>query len=120
MAKEQENFLDYIPKHNALFEFRENHVGNIEVKVQNKGFFNKVAQVFAKRPKFSYIELDEFGSFIWREMDGQKSVYEIGQQVKQEFGEKAEPLYERLSEFIKILHKNHYVVYQNKLKKKER
>lgn len=119
MVRKQDNFLDYIPKHNALFEFRENKVGNIEIKVQNKGFFNKMAQVLAKRPKYSYIELDGFGSFVWRQIDGQRTVYEIGQLIKNEFGEKAEPLYERLSKFVQILHKNHYVVYQNKIKKKE-
>ena len=116
--KQQENFLDYVPKHNSLFEYRDNKAGNIEVKVHNKGVFNKIAQVFAKRPKYSFIELDEFGSFIWRQMDGEKTIYEIGLAVKEHFGEKAEPLYERLCEFIKILHKNHFVVYMNKIKTK--
>ena len=116
--KQQENFLDYVPKHNSLFEYRDNKAGNIEVKVHNNGIFNKIAQVFAKRPKYSFIELDEFGSFIWRQMDGEKTIYEIGIAVKEHFGEKAEPLYERLCEFIKILHKNHFVVYMNKIKTK--
>ena len=92
MAKQQENFLDYIPKHNSLFEYHENEAGNIEVKVHNKGIFNKIAQVVAKRPKYSNIELDAFGSFIWRQMDGCRSIYEIGELVKAEFGDKAEPL----------------------------
>lgn len=118
MAKEQENFLDYIPRHNSLFEYRENASGNIEVKVQNKGLFNKIAQVIAKKPKYSYIELEGFGSFIWKQMDGERTVYEIGKLLKAEYGEKAEPLYERLCTFIKILHKNHYIVYVNKMKQK--
>ena len=32
--------------------------------------------------------------------------------------DKAEPLYERLSTYIKILHDNKFVVYMNKIKKK--
>lgn len=119
MAKKQENFLDYVPKHNSLFEYQENKAGNIEVKVHNKGLFHKIAQVIARRPKYSYIELDEFGSFVWRQMDGARSVYDIGTLVKAEFGEKAEPLYERLCTFIRILHKNHFVVYKNKIKEKK-
>lgn len=114
----QDNFLDYVPKHNVLFEYRENKAGNIEVKIHNKGFFNKIAQIFAKRPKYSYIELDEFGSFIWRQMDGQRTIFDIGNLVKEHFGEKAEPLYDRLCTFIKILHKNHFIVYMNKIKQK--
>jgi hypothetical protein len=46
------------------------------------------------------------------------TVYEIGQRVKEQFGDKAEPLYERLSTYIKILHENKFVVYMNKIKKK--
>jgi len=38
--------------------------------------------------------------------------------VKEQFGDKAEPLYERLSTYIKILHDNKFVVYMNKIKKK--
>ncbi len=114
MAK-RENFLDYVPKHNSLFEYQDNKAGNIEVKVHNKGFFNKIAQLLFKKPKYSFIELDEFGSFVWRQMNGERNIYEIGELVKAKFGDKAEPLYERLCGFIKILHKNHYVVYVNKM-----
>ncbi len=116
MAKKPaENYLDYIPKRNVLYEWKENEQGNVEVKVHNKGVINKLAQVFFKKPKYSFIELDEFGSFIWRTMDGEQSIYQIGEKVSEHFGEKAEPLYERLSQFIKILHNNHYVVYVNKI-----
>lgn len=119
MAKNKENFLDYIPRPNALYEWKTNDVGNIEIRVHNKGVFNKLAQVFFKRPKYSNIELDEFGSFVWKSMDGKRSIYEIGKSVKENFGEKAEPLYERLAAFIKILHNNHFIVYENKIAKKD-
>lgn len=121
MAKKQkDNYLDYMPRRNSLYEWHDNKEGNVEVKVYNKGFFNKVAQTLFKKPKFSNIELDEFGSFIWRACDGEKTIYEIGQDVKEHFGEKAEPLYGRLTKFIKILHDNHYVVYANKIKNKDK
>ena len=53
-------------------------------------------------------------------MDGEKSIFQIGQAVREEYGEKAEPLYERLSRFMKILHEQHYIVYENKLSKDRR
>ncbi len=99
-----------------MFPAAVNAGGHIEIAVQNKGFFNKIAQVVFKRPKVSHIELDDFGSFVWRAMDGERSIFEIGQMVKERFGEAAEPLYERLCRYIKTLHDNHYVVYVNKLK----
>ena len=117
--KKKENYLDYIPRPNTLFECNKNKDGKIEIKMHNKGVFNKIAQVLFKKPKYSYIELDEFGSFVWEQMDGKKTIYEIGTLVKERFGDKAEPLYERLSQYIKILHNNHFIVYENKLRKKE-
>ena len=48
MAKQKENYLDYVPKHNSLFEFRDNKKGHVEIKVHNKGLFNRIAQLIAK------------------------------------------------------------------------
>ena len=75
-----------------------------------------MAQILLGKPKVSRIELDDLGSFIWQEMDGVRTVYEIGSAVKGRFGKKAEPLYERLCEYIRILHNNRFIVYENKKK----
>ena len=111
------SYLDYVPKHNSLFECRENKKGHVEVKVHNKGIFNRIAQLIARKPRYSYIELDDFGTFVWHSIDGVRSIYDIGQLVKEHFGDKAEPLYERLCYFIKLLHKNQFIVYMNKINK---
>ena len=86
-------------------------------KRENLGLFNRIAQVIAKKPRYSYIELDDFGSFVWKQIDGKRTIYEIGQLVHDEFGDKAEPLYNRLVGFIRTLHENRFVVYANKIKK---
>ena len=55
MAKKQaDNFLDYIPKHNSLYEYRTNDKGMVEIKMINKGLFNRIAQIFFKKPKISW------------------------------------------------------------------
>lgn len=112
--KKQENFLDYIPKRNVLYKWEMNGKNHVEVAVKNRGMFNRIAQLLFRKPKVSKIELDELGSFIWQQLDGTKTVYEIGNAVKEQFGRKAEPLYERLCEYIKILHNNRFIVYENK------
>lgn len=117
MAKKKENYLDYVPKHNSLFEWNKNEQGSVVIKVLNRGLFNRIAQIFFRRPKVSNIELDEFGSFVWEQIDGVRNVHEIGVLVKGHFGAKAEPLYERLAKYITILRNNGYVVYVNKMKK---
>ena len=55
--------------------------------------------------------LADFGSFVWQQMDGSRSIYEIGQLVKVQFGEKAEPLYDRLSQYFQTLYRNHLIGY---------
>ncbi len=117
MPKNKENYLDYIPKHNSLYQFSTNKNGHIEIKIQNKGLFNRIAQLIFKRPKFSDIELDDFGSFVWECMDGKSTIYEMGSLIGEKFGEKAEPLYPRLAHFVKTLHNNGFIVYTNKIKK---
>lgn len=116
MAKQsKENYLDYVPRPNRLFQTSVNEAGHVEILTEHRGFYNKIAQKVFRKPRFSHIELDDLGTFIWNRMDGKKSIFEIGADVKNQFGEKAEPLYERLSKFMKILHDQHYIVYENKL-----
>ena len=67
------------------------------------GLANKLAQTILKKPKVSFIHLDEMGSFIWPLLDGKKDVTALGEDVKAHFGEKAEPLYERLAKYIHML-----------------
>nr|WP_027870640.1 PqqD family protein [[Eubacterium] cellulosolvens] len=118
MSRKKENFLDYIPRANRLYPSVKNSAGHVEIQVEHRGFANFLAQKLFRKPRVSRIELDDFGSFVYLQIDGRKSVYEIAQAVKEKFGEKAEPLYARLSRFIKILHDEHYIVYENKIEKK--
>lgn len=105
------NYLDYIPRHNRLYPYSCNEAGHIEILVHNKGLFHGIARIFFGRPKYSTIELDPFGTYVWQCMDGTLTIYEIGKRLKKHFGEKAEPLYERLCLYLKTLHENGYIVY---------
>lgn len=96
-----ENFLEKKPER-AQVKWN-NKGGVVTLEIENKGLFNKIAQKLFKKPKISYIHLDEMGSFIWPLLDGDKTIIEIGEYVKEQFGEKANPLYERLSEYVRRL-----------------
>ena len=50
--------------------------------------------------------------YVWKEIDGEQNIYEIGQKVKEHFGKEAEPLYERLTTFFRILAENKYITYK--------
>ena len=112
MKKEkQENYLDKKPVR-ADIPWHTDENGNVTLHVENKGFMNKIAQLIFKKPKVSYIHLDEMGSFIWPVLDGGKDVFEIGKAVKEHFGEKAEPLYERLSKYIQTLESYKFIEFK--------
>lgn len=101
--KKDENFLEKIPVIKESVEWTSDENGIVTINIHNKGFFNFLAQKLFKKPKISYIHLEENGSFIWLSIDGEKNLIEIGKKVDEKFGEKAHPLYERLAKYVQML-----------------
>lgn len=97
------NFLDKIPTRNPEIGYTVDEKGVITLEIENKGLFNRIAQKLFKKPKISYVHLDEMGSFVWSIINGEKNITEIGEAVDEHFGEKAHPLYERLAKYFQIL-----------------
>lgn len=97
-----DNYLEYIPvpRCNTKYEVID---GKVTIFIENKGFFNLLAQKLIGKPKVSQIHLDEMGNFIWPLMDGSNDIYAIAIIVKEKYGEKAEPLYERIVQYFKML-----------------
>jgi hypothetical protein len=69
-----------------------------------------VKKYFGKylKSEFIKIDLDKFGSAVWKEIDGQKKVIDIAELLKKQFGEEIEPAHQRLVTFI-------FQMYQTKL-----
>lgn len=109
--KKKKNYLDYVPVCAPEHSWDLNEKKQVVIHVQNKGFYNRLAQKLFKRPKESHISLDEVGSFAWQQMDGKRTIYDISLLVKEEFGEKAEPVLDRLVKFFQILYQNHFIGY---------
>lgn len=97
------NYLEKIPVPKSGLRWETEADGKVTLCIDNTGFFNRVVQRFFKKPKVSYVHLDENGSFVWPLMDGERNIIEIGKLVDEHFGEKAHPLYERLAKFFQIL-----------------
>jgi len=98
----KENYLERKPVPYSGISWKEED-GIVTLEVENKGMMNRIFQKLLKKPKVSYIHLDEIGSFVWPRMDGEKDIIMLGEEVKSFFGEKAEPLYERLVKYFQIL-----------------
>lgn len=97
-----ENYLEKIPAKCGQIAWSEEN-GIVTLKKENTGIMNRIMQLIIKKPKTSYIHLDEMGSFIWLRIDGESDIAKIGESVRGHFGESAEPLYERLCMYIESL-----------------
>lgn len=115
MSKKHDE-LEYaaqIPQRVDTIAHSVNKDGIVTLKKENRGFFNRLAQKLFGRPRYSYIHLDEHGSFVWLAIDGEKSIGDIAQKLHERFGEAAEPLHERLSKYICILEDCGFVYRKN-------
>ena len=52
-----------------------------------------------KIPMYKRITFDEYSSEVFNQIDGNKTVKEIGEKLKEKYGDNVEPLYERLLVF---------------------
>lgn len=107
------NYLEKIPVRAEHIKWSEDDKGIVTLSIENTGFFNKIAQKVFRKPRVSYIHLDELGSFVWPLIDGKKDILGLGKNVEEHFGEKANPLYERLAKYFQILESYGFVTWKN-------
>ena len=81
--KQNKNYLDFVSSIKESLEWKELESGMIQIKMENAVVFNFISQKLFGRPRFSYIDLEEFGSFIWKQIDGKSTIFEIGKSVSE-------------------------------------
>lgn len=106
------NYLEKIPMRHYNVDWKTEKDGKITLEIENTGWANRIAQTLFKRPKTSFVHLDEMGSFLWPKLNGEQTIIELGVLVKEHFGEKAEPLYERLATYFRILESYHFITFK--------
>ncbi len=105
-----ENYLEKCPVISDSICWESDENGIVTICVENKGIFNRIFQKLFKKPKISYIHLDEFGSNVFQLIDGKRNIIEIGRLFKEKFGDDVEPLYERLAKFFQIISSYGFVI----------
>ena len=81
----------------------------VVLDIENTGAFNKLAQKLFGKPRVSHVHLDEFGSFVWKRIDGQRTVAQLAELVHEHFGEAAEPLHPRIAKYLQIVESYHFI-----------
>ena len=67
---------------------------------------------------FYRIKLDDLGSKVWKNIDGEKNINGISRVVVNEMGEKAQPaeeFEERISKFMSLLYDRRYISFRQLL-----
>ena len=108
--KDDKNYLDLIPVHSEKISYETDENGQVTILVENKGIINTLMQKLFKKPRITRIDLQGQGNFVWLCIDGKKTVFDIAAQVKERFGEEAEPLYDRLVTYMHTLESCGFVV----------
>ncbi|MFT3985410.1 MAG: PqqD family protein [Lachnospiraceae bacterium] len=111
--KKSKNYLDFVPVLNPRNTWEEKKE-IVTVHMVHRGLHHTLAQKLFRAPRVSHIALDAFGSFLWTKIDGVRSVGDLAYELKEKFGDEAEPLYDRLIQYMKILQNNHFIMFTKK------
>ena len=103
------NYMDLV------FVIREDHPwickenGIVEIEMENKGFYNAIAQKFFKRPRKSYISLDKYGSALWQQIDGSHTVAQIIKAMEDAFPSEKDRMLDRVVQFLTTLELHSFI-----------
>ena len=114
--KEGRNYLDYVPVKNPEIEYETRDDGIVILYVEWKGFYHRIAQRFFRKPRVSDITMDEYGSFVWKSIDGVKDVHALSKELDGRFPGMEKSL-SRLIKFLEILHDNHLIYWKGEKRK---
>ncbi|MDQ1266834.1 MAG: hypothetical protein QG635_1987 [Bacteroidota bacterium] len=106
--KKEYNYLELTPQVNYKHEIRDDGLFDVLVPKFNNKTLEKLLIPSSKSP-FIKANLDEFGTAAWRLIDGNNKVKSIADMLLEEFGEKIQPVYDRLTLFLTNLYKNGFI-----------
>lgn len=108
--KNKENFLLFIPikEHNEWIERGD----NIYLVFHFDRLIERFVSWATKKPKMADVKLDIIGTKVWQLIDGEKTVYDIGQLLLDEYGEKCQPVYKRLIMYLRYLNKKKWIRFE--------
>ena len=97
------NYMDLVFSKNAEIQWRVKEDSFVEVDMENKGFFNSIAQKFFHRPRVSHIALDKYGTTLWLALDGTASVNDLLAKMNEAFPAETDKMLNRLVQFLTTL-----------------
>lgn len=84
------------------------------IEVQDHFIQKILRKLHFKIPEKTYLELDEYGSFVFQQINGEVNVNIIGQKLAYKYKETEKNLYERLTLYLDFLETNKKYIYKMK------
>ncbi len=109
--KDNKNILDLIPIQNKEWEKQTDGTVFLKKERFNNLLLNKMVRKLRIPPQI-HIHLDELGSFVWHQCNGSQPVSEIAKKLHEQFGNRVDPVYERLDAYMKLLAHQKLITYK--------
>jgi hypothetical protein len=105
---QERNLLTLVPERTKDYVLRDDGLVDVIIPRFGDGRVAKVLETLIKRSPI-LLKLDEVGTLTWHLCDGKHTVAEIGDQMQKTFGQKVEPVYDRLALFFKEMEKRELI-----------
>ena len=112
------NLLEMYPVRNR--KWRPKSPGSEEISIMIPRFKSRTGHAFGRLVKATPtvpVNLDAYGSAVWRLCNGRATVGQIGEVLKEQFEEDVEPLFGRLQLFLAQLESHDLISYRDKPEK---
>lgn len=107
--KVSRNYMDSIPERSEQMPWRIREDGMVEIDMENKGFYHTIAQKFWKKPRISHIALEKYGTVVWKNIDGQNTIYDIVRIMEAEFPEEKDRMLDRVVTYMGTLQRSKFI-----------
>lgn len=104
------NYLEATPIRKCDFNTNEEGIVTLIVPKFKNEKFNK--WFLNHRKRFFRISLDEVGSVVWQQIEGDRKVYEICNKASEILGEKVQPADQRVTKFLTMLYDARYISFK--------
>ncbi len=108
-VKKDDNYLDLIPVRCSELDWYTDTDGRVHIKVLRDGLLDRLVRFFVHTPEYMRVDLDAIGSAVFQAMDGRVTIGELCDGLRLTFGDRVDPVYERVGTYINILRNNQFI-----------
>jgi hypothetical protein len=111
----RQNYLQFVPMKNPDVQYTIDKNGIVTLFKEWTGFYNRIAQKFFHKPKVSQLKMDDYGSFVWQNIDGNRDIYQLSLEMEKAFPDMEKAL-ARLIKFMEILRDHRFITWKEDIK----